>query len=95
MCMRTLRLKLQFYKSTLLINLLVSLSILFLTKSVSAFIFSLTVIGFLAAILYKEVYRKNEYYLYHNAGLSKLQLVLFCFLTNCLWSFFIKILCMI
>ncbi|SEH57254.1 hypothetical protein SAMN02927937_00280 [Paenimyroides aquimaris] len=93
--MRTLRLKLQFYKSTLLINLLVSLSILFLTKSVSAFIFSLTVIGFLAAIFYKEVYRKNEYYLYYNAGLSKLQLVLFCFLINCVWSFFIKILCMI
>ncbi len=94
MLKRDIKLKLEFYKSTLIINLIISLFFAFLTKSVNAFGVSFTLIGFSAALFYKEIYRKHEYYLYYNAGISKLQLVIFCFIVNCLFSILVKI-CML
>jgi len=91
---RNLKLKLEFYKSTLIINLIISVVFGLLTKSVNAFGFSFTLIGFSVALFYKKIYRKYEYYLYFNAGISKQQLVIFCFLLNCLFSILVKI-CMI
>lgn len=91
MLKRNLKLKLEFYKSTLLINLIISVVFGLLTKSVNAFGFSLTLIGFSVALFYKEIYRKREYYLYFNAGISKQQLIFFCFLVNCLFSILVKI----
>jgi len=94
MLKRNLKLKLEFYKSTLIINLIISVVFGLLTKSVNAFGFSFTFIGFSVALFYKEIYRKQEYYLYFNAGISKLQLIVFCFLVNCLFSILVKI-CML
>ncbi|SFO30936.1 hypothetical protein SAMN05421741_13527 [Paenimyroides ummariense] len=94
MLKRNLKLRLEFYKSTLIINLIISVVFGLLTKSVNAFGFSFTLIGFSAALFYKEIYRKHEYYLYYNAGISRQQLVIFCFLLNCLFSILVKI-CML
>ena len=91
MLKRNLKLKLEFYKSTLIINLIISVVFGLLTKSVNAFGFSFTFIGFSVAFFYKEIYRKQEYYLYFNAGISRQQLVIFCFLLNCLLSILVKI----
>lgn len=88
---RNLKLKLEFYKSTLLINMIISVIFGALTKSVNAFVFSFTLIGFSVALFYKEIYRKHEYYLYFNATISKQQLIIFCFLLNCLISILVKV----
>lgn len=90
MLKRNLKLKLEFYKSTLIINLIISVVFAFLTKSVNAFGVSFTLIGFSVVLFYKEIYRKHDYYLYFNAGISKQQLIIFCFLVNCLFSILVK-----
>jgi hypothetical protein len=64
----------EFFKSTLFINLSVCLvSLLF--GGVDSFFFIFASFGFGMSILYKEVYRKNDYLFYANNGVSKIKLI--------------------
>lgn len=78
--MKKLRLLLEFYKSTLAINLILIIVSL-LTGTDSIFI-NLCVIGTLIIYLFKEFYRKNEYYFYFNNNVSVLELYSFYFAVN-------------
>jgi hypothetical protein len=68
----------EFFKSTLLINLSVCLaSILF--GGINSFFFIFASFGFISSILYKEIYKKNEYLFYSNNGISKVKLIGFSY----------------
>jgi hypothetical protein len=63
-----------FFKSTLLINFSVCLvSLLF--GGIDSFFFIFASFGFMISVLYKELYRKNDYLFYSNNGVSKIQLL--------------------
>ncbi|TRX38068.1 hypothetical protein FNW52_03980 [Flavobacterium sp. ZT3R18] len=64
----------EFFKSTLLINLAVCL-ISMLFGGVDSFFFIFPSFGFMISVLYKELYRKNDYLFYSNNGVSKIQLL--------------------
>jgi len=69
----------EFFKSTLLINLIVCLvSLLF--GGIDSFFFIFASFGFGMSVLYKEVYRKNDYLFYANNGISKLKLIVLSYL---------------
>ena len=84
---RQRKLLLEFYKSTLIINILVS-SIAFIRGINMVLLFFCTV-GLLANYIYRETFRKNEYYYYYNAGLFRLHLYGFCFIVNFIISIII------
>ena len=71
-----------FYKSTVTINLVVSLAIGLVSTSIIVFAVSLVTIGLFFAFLYKEIVCPQEYYFYYNQGISKIKLILFCLLVN-------------
>jgi len=74
-----------FYKSTITINLVVSLMLFLVTGvSITVFAVSLVTAGLFFAFLYKEIWRPREYYFYYNWGISKVKLMLFCVLVNIL-----------
>jgi hypothetical protein len=65
----------EFFKSTLLINTSVCL-VAMLFGGIDSFFFIFTSFGFAISLLYKQVYRNNDYLFYANNGLSKRQLIL-------------------
>ncbi len=68
----------EFFKSTLLINLSVCLVSLFF-GTINTFFFVFASYGFVISILYKEIYKKNDYFFYYNNGVSKTQLIGFSY----------------
>jgi hypothetical protein len=70
-----------FYRSTLTVNLIVSLMIGFIA-GITVFAVSLITVGLFLAFLYKEVACPHEYCFYYNRGISKIKLVFFCLLVN-------------
>lgn len=80
-----------FYKSTVTINLAVSLIICIIARSVTVFAVGLVTFGLFFAFLYKEVVRPHEYYFYYNQGISKIKLIIFCLFVNILPSALILI----
>ena len=76
-----LRLFWTFFKSTLTINVVVSLTVALLayfwTDNILAFPICFMTGGPLLAFADKEIIRPNEYYLYFNRGISKYQLITF------------------
>jgi Zn-dependent protease len=80
-----------FYKSTVTINLVVSLMVGLVTVSITVFAIGLVTFGLFFAFLYKEVVRPQEYYFYFNRGISKIKLIIFCILVNILPSALILI----
>lgn len=78
--MKKLRLLLEFYKSTLAVNLI--LIIISLLGGAESIFTNLCVIGTLIIYLFKEFYRKNEYYFYFNNNVSILELYGFYFAVN-------------
>jgi len=80
-----------FYKSTVTINLVVSLMFGIVSRSIIVFAISLVSIGLFFAFLYKEVVRPQEYYFYYNRGISQIKLIIFCMLVNILPSALILI----
>ena len=80
-----------FYKSTITVNLVVSLSIGVVSRSITVFAISLVSIGLFFAFLYKEAVCPQEYYFYYNRKISKIKLIIFCFLVSILPSSLILI----
>ncbi|OJV67626.1 MAG: hypothetical protein BGO42_16470 [Flavobacterium sp. 40-81] len=87
---KNLRLYFEFYKSTLAINLFISLIWIF--NSLGTFFVSFCTFGLLAAFIFKEYYRKNDYFFYYNTHISRNSLFLFCFITNLFVCLIFKIL---
>lgn len=78
-----------FYKSTVILNLTVSLAVAFLGMIYDGNFFvlfagSFVTIGLLAVLLYKEIACPVEYCFYYNRGISKMKLIIFCWLVNLL-----------
>ena len=80
-----------FYKSTVTINLVVSILIGFVFKSITVFALCLVTSGLFFAFIYKEITFPQEYYFYYNRGISKIKLIIFCILVNILPSAIILI----
>ncbi len=80
----------EFYKSTLLINLPLSILIYLLTFNLTFFFNSFILIGLLGSILFKENYRKNEYFFYFNNSFSKAELFAYCLILNIILSIILK-----
>ena len=75
----------EFYKSTLIIT--ISISVLAgVFGGFETFKLVLVVFGYFINVLIKEVNCKNEYLFYCNNGVSKLQLIVYGFLMNCVFS---------
>lgn len=73
----------EFFKTTLIINLSVCAIGVVLGGFDYFFILFLS-FGFLMSILFKEMYRKNDYLFYANNGVSKIQLIVASyFMTFC------------
>jgi hypothetical protein len=69
----------EFFKSTLAINFSVCL-ICMLFGGIDSFFFIFASFGFMISVLYKELYRKNDYLFYSNNGVSKTQLLGYSYL---------------
>jgi len=69
----------EFFKSILLINLAVCL-VSSLFGGIDSFFFIFVSFGFGMSVLYKEVYRKNDYLFYANNGISKVKLITLSYL---------------
>lgn len=70
---------LEFFKTTLWVNLLVCFGAVFIGGFDYFFIYFLS-FGFVASVAYKEYYRKNDYLFYFNNGVSKMQLLIFSYI---------------
>jgi hypothetical protein len=92
-----IKLMFQFYKSTLVLNLVFSagLSLLFYLIAKYPIIYTLALFlmsfGFIFSILIKEssFSNKDEYYFYYNFGITKIKLIFFSSLLNIVLSSFI------
>jgi hypothetical protein len=74
-----------FYKSTFIIS--ISISVLAgIFGGFETFKYVLVIFGFFISVLIKEVNSKNEYLFYCNNGISKLQLIIYGFLMNFVFS---------
>jgi len=77
-----------FYKSTISVNIIVSLIVTALTGAaysyLTSFCVSFATVGLFAAFLFKEIMRPNDYYFFFNRGYSKIKLAIFCFIVNVL-----------
>ncbi len=71
----------EFYKSTLPVNLMISLLPL-LYGGIDAFSAVFTTFGFVSSIVVKEINHKDTYLFYYNNGLSKLRLWICAALIN-------------
>lgn len=80
---------LHFYKSTLIISIIVAA--LGLIRGIGIAMFLFCTFGLLANYIYRETFRKNEYYFYYNAGLYRWHLYGFCFIVNFIISIIILI----
>lgn len=87
----------EFYRSTLAVNLAISL-LSFLFGGFSEFILTFMTFGFVVSIAIQEVRKKEDYLFYFNNGLSKAQLWIFSLLLNgisvlllsCVYVFILK-----
>ncbi|MEM0543011.1 hypothetical protein WFZ85_10295 [Flavobacterium sp. j3] len=79
-----------FYKSTLPINIAISILPL-IFGGISFFKTIFLTFGFFAALLIKEVKQKNDYLFYYNNGISKVNLLLFSYVANFLFLILIVI----
>jgi len=77
-----IRLYLNFHRSTLALNWLVSIAVSSFSFSFRNLALATLTAGFLVSLLYKEIRQRDEYYFYYNAGISKLNLILGSFLLN-------------
>ena len=68
----------EFYKSTLTINLAFSVCSIFF----GGFAITFATIGFIASLSVKEVNNKNEYLFYNNNGITKVELWIYSFAIN-------------
>lgn len=89
--MKIIKLKLlwEFYKSVILVNIiLIIISLIFNPSSITINLcfFAIPIIYF-----YKEYFRKNEYYFYYNNNVSKSELFAFCFAVNFIISIIVLI----
>ena len=80
-----------FYKSTVILNIVVSFAIALLGMVYGGNFFIVFAgcfmsVGLLAALLYKEIDCSMEYYFYYNQSISKIKLIVFCLLFNILPS---------
>jgi hypothetical protein len=87
--MDKLKLYWEFYKSTLVTNVLFSIV---LSLIIFPLFFTLLPIlimtgGPIISLFYKEISNKNEYYFYYNRGVSKLSLIIINILLNVLTGF--------
>lgn len=90
--MKRYKIFLEFYKSTLpLSGGSAVLSLLFNFK-MATFCFIFCTIGFLAALMYKEYYRKNDFFFYYNSRMAKRHLYSATFALNAIISIIILIL---
>ncbi len=78
--MKKLKLLFEFYKSTLPVNLIII--IISLLGGAESIFINLCVLGTLIIYIFKEFYRKNEYYFYFNNNVSILELYGFYFVVN-------------
>lgn len=99
-----------FLRSTLIISIPVSIAFTFVaglgysgsempglemfSDLISVFLKILCVGGLAASLLYKETVRKNEYYFYFNAGISKISLFIVSFISYVLFSVIIYSICL-
>ncbi len=98
-----------FLRSTLIISIPVAVAITFVVglvnsgteisdlekflNSISVFLRILCTVGLAASLLYKETVRKNEYYFYFNAGITKISLFAVAFASYVLFSIIIYSIC--
>ena len=83
--MHNLKLFTVFYKSTLTLSVLFSITVaLFGGKIgiITAFGIAFMTGGWIVSLYYKEATRKNEYVYYQNMGIPKYALVISCILLN-------------
>lgn len=71
----------EFYKSTLIINLVFCL-LPFLFLGLFAFKFTFLTVGYVVSLLVKELNAKNEYLFYYNNTISKLELWAYAWFFN-------------
>jgi len=67
-------------------------AIAFLFAGIDYFLFIMATVGFVASILFKEMYRQNEYLFYSNNGISKVKLLFWSFLANSVLVFLLMFL---
>ncbi|MDR2953670.1 MAG: hypothetical protein LBV43_01145 [Prevotella sp.] len=97
-----------FFKSTLLMSIGFAIPFSFIAMSngfietedsypflqlISSFLRMCCLAGFPISLLYKEFTKKQEYYFYYNAGLSKVNLIVVTFILYILLSIIIYCLC--
>jgi hypothetical protein len=78
---------LTFYKSTFTVNIAVSL-IAFINGGLIGFCLTFAFLGFVSSLIFKEIYRKNEYLFYYNNGITKFKLIVFSFIFNLIFTTF-------
>lgn len=77
-----------YYKSTLLVNIVTSAALPFadfpeyMEYFPKIFGLSFITLGLVVSFVYKEFVRRDEYYFYYNAHVSRVHLYLSCFLVN-------------
>lgn len=77
---------LEFYKSTLPLSWGTAVLCLLFNFRMATFCFVFCTFGFIAALLYKEYYRKNDFFFYYNSRMSKRHLYAATFALNALIS---------
>ncbi|SFJ29390.1 hypothetical protein SAMN04487893_10578 [Myroides guanonis] len=83
---QSLSLYFNFHKSTLIVNWAISLAVSLVTFSVFSFAVTSFTAGFLMALFYIELVKKNEYFFYYNLGISKRGLIVSNFLFNLVFA---------
>lgn len=72
----------EFHRSTLLLNLVVSVCSILLTKSFMYIPITMMTAGPFLSLFHKEITAKNEYYFYYNRGITKVKLIVISQLAN-------------
>lgn len=75
----------EFYKTTMLLNLVVS-AVTLLFGNIESFLFTFATFGFGCCLGFKEIYRFDEYLFYRNNGISKASLLGYSFIINLLFT---------
>ena len=88
--MKKIKLYFEFYKSVILIYLI--LIVVSIAIDPSSIYLNLCFFGTAVVYIFKEFYRKNDYYFYYNMNIGKLSLFAFCFGLNFMVSTLILLL---
>lgn len=83
--MHKLKLFTVFYKSTLLLSIVFSLTVAgfgIAIGFITAFGLAFMTVGWVLSLYYKEMTHKNEYVYYQNMGITKSTLIVSCILMN-------------